>query len=169
VANYNFSKNETGHAVYSVEDEYLTTNSRENDFLFCEHTSYYNFMLQDEVQSLKIKLAEKNETFSQCVLRIIAEKQLTETSVYKNAYLDRKLFSKLRNDPNYQPSRNTALALGIALELDIDGMNDLLQKAGFHLSDTLPFDLVIRHCIERGIYSILAINEILFTLDLPLL
>lgn len=109
------------------------------------------------------------ETFQQMLLRYIDERHMSDVEVYKKANVDRKLFSKIRCNPDYRPSKKTALALAVALELNLDQTVDLLARAELALSPSIRFDLVIRYCIEREIYNIYDINALLFEYDLPLL
>ncbi len=113
-------------------------------------------------KSLKDIVQHVGENFQECLLRLIDERGLTDTAVYKKANLDRKLFSKIRCTRNYTPSKRTAVALAIALTLNLDQTVDLLGRAGIALSPGSKFDLIIEYCIENGIYDIYEINALLF-------
>lgn len=113
--------------------------------------------------------SELEESFSHMVLRKIDEKGMTDPECYKKANLDRKLFSKIRSHADYQPSRATALALGIALELPLAELQELLGKAGYTLSHARKGDLIVEYFVKKEIYDIYQINQVLFDFDEPLI
>ena len=110
-----------------------------------------------------------DEGFSQALLRMIDEKGMTDAQCYKKANVDRRLFSKIRSDPEYRPSKPTVFAFIMALELPMPEAKALLKKAGFALTRSSKLDVVMEYCIKTRFYDVLQINEVLYELDLPLL
>lgn len=106
--------------------------------------------------------------FSETLLALIDQQGLADAEVYHRANLSRQLFSKIRSNPAYRPTKPTAVALAMALELDVPATQDLLSRAGLTLSRTSKFDVIVRFFLERGIYDIYRLNEALFAYDQPL-
>jgi len=120
-------------------------------------------------KSLKDLIDQAGETFQEMLLRKMKEKGLSAPEVYKKANLDKKLFSKIRNNPDYVPKKQTAVALAIALKLNLDETADLIGRAGLAFSPSSKFDLIITYCIEHHNYDMFEINALLFDYDQPLL
>ena len=129
-----------------------------------EEASPLPFELDDE-ESLLYALSNTEDTFSESLLKLIDESGLTDAQVYKKANIDRRLFSKIRKNKDYTPSKYTFLSLAIALELDINKTKHLLRKAGFALSHSNKFDIIIEYFISNNTYDIYTINEVLFAFD----
>ncbi len=104
-------------------------------------------------------------TFVDILTRYINEKGWRDSRVYKAVQMDRRLFSKIMSDRNYKPSKDTAIALVIALELSLKQANDLLSRAGYTLSHSSKRDVIIEYFIREGIYKLSDINEVLYRLD----
>ena len=114
-----------------------------------------------------VEQAEQEETFSQVLLRMIRERRLTEPEVYNAVFMDRRLFNKIRNTPEYQPNLRTALMLAIALRLNLEETKEFIGKAGFSLSPWRKFDVIVEYFIINENYDIFEINEMLAEFDLP--
>ena len=126
-------------------------------------------LVHKKKRTLDEVLEQTDETFQQMLLRLIQEKGMTNAQAYKKANQDKKLFSKIKGNVDYQPKKTTAVAFAIALELNLDQTKDLLGRAGYALSNSNKFDIAIMFFIENQIYDIFKVEEGLFDHNLPLL
>jgi len=119
--------------------------------------------------SLANLMENLDEPFSTTLLRLIDATGKRDSDVYRRANIDRRLFSKIRSNETYSPSKPTVLAFAVALELNLDQTEDLLERAGFALSRSRKFDVIVEYFIQSRKYDIFQINEVLFNYDQPLL
>ena len=110
-------------------------------------------------------LKKTDAGFSETLLKLIDQSGKKDSQIYTRANLTRQHFSKIRNNPNYKPTKATALALALALELDLEQTKDLIGRAGYALTDSSKFDVIIKYFIEHGIYDVLSINVFLYDFD----
>ena len=120
-------------------------------------------------KSLEDIVLKVGENFREMLFRLIDERGLSDSEVYKKANIDRKLFSKIRCNEDYIPKKQTVLAFVFALELNLDETVDLISRAGMALSPGSKFDLILSYCIENGIYDLFEVNSLLFEYGQPLL
>lgn len=113
-------------------------------------------------------MSQMDETFSQRLLRMIKERKMSESEAYKKAFVDRRHFAKIKKDEYYAPSKKTVLAFAIALELTLDETKDLLRSAGYALSRSSKFDIIVVYFLENRNYNMFDINEVLYEYDQPI-
>lgn len=132
----------------------------------------YSLSVSDErLNEIKKEIKEKvlETDFRMLLFSYIDKKDLKDSTVYKKAHIDKRLFSKIRSDINYHPSKNTVIALALALELSITELEELLKSASYSLPTNNYFDIAIRYCFDKKIYDIEQVNDILYSCDLQLL
>ena len=164
------------YAVESYIDEnYAETHYLRRQEMFCadcqptQKRSFAKKELMESSKVLKDYIEELDEPFNITLLRLIDAKGKSDSEVYKRANIDRKLFSKIRTGKGYMPSKRTILALAVSLELTLEETDDLLERAGYALSHSQKFDVIVEFFIVNGKYDIFEINEVLFKYDQPLL
>lgn len=119
--------------------------------------------------SLEEKLKQADAGFAETLLKLIDKTGRKDSDIYKRANLSKQHFSKIRNNPDYKPTKPTAIALALALELDLDATKDLIGRAGYALTNSSKFDLIIQYFIEQGKYNVVEINTALYDFDQRLL
>ena len=119
--------------------------------------------------SLDDMLQKTDAGFSETLLKLIDRTGKKDAEIYKKANIDRKLFSKIRSNPAYKPSKATALAFAVALELDLDETRDFIGRAGYALSHSSKFDIIVEFFILQKNYNVMELNETLFAFDQPLI
>lgn len=152
---------------YSLSSESRSKRKLSSDdlpsYLLSESSEASNMSIYSEsCRTLEDTLKHTEDTFQETVLHLIDSKGLKDSDVYNKAHIDRRLFSKLRSNKNFRPSKKTAISLCFGLELNIDDSLDLLEKASYTLSYSSKFDLIIRYFLEQKNYDLDIVNKALY-------
>jgi len=183
---YSFSQKLFNDIQSFIDDDYV--DGHEDDFLFdeiecsladepiCCRQAPRPMMDAKELplgsarnKSLGEYMRDMDKCFQEKLFDLIDQSGMTDVECYKRANVDKRTFSKIKSNKNYKPSKQTAIAFAIALQLDLEGTQDLLATVGFTLSRSNVFDKIIRYFIQNGNYNIFEINEALFEFDQVLL
>ena len=161
-------------AMYGVAKEIRRSRNRRQDMEICENAVLRESlpcapMAAAKAASLEDMLKQADAGFTETLLKLIDQTGKKDSEIYKKALLTKQHFSKIRNNPNYKPTKPTAIALAFALELDLEATKDLIGRAGYALTNSSKFDLIIRYFIEQGNYNVVEINIALYEFDQPLL
>ena len=162
-------------AVYGVAEEIRRSRSRRRrDMEICESAVLRESlpcapMAASKAASLEDMLKQADAGFTETLLKLIDQTDKKDSEIYKKALLTKQHFSKIRNNSNYKPTKPTAIALALALELDLEATKDLIGRAGYALTNSSKFDLIIRYFIEQGNYNVVEINIALYEFDQNLL
>ena len=146
--------------------------SRRRDMEICESSTVMEereAYAPIKALSLEDMLKEADAGFTETLLKLIDKTGKKDSQIYKKALLSKQHFSKIRNNPDYKPTKPTAIALALALELDLEETKDLIGRAGYALTNSSKFDLIIRYFIENKNYNIVEINMALYEFDQALL
>lgn len=149
--------------------DYLKENLKEKETLPHSLMKKEAISLDRKNASLEEQLKHLDESFPEALMRLIREKKRKDSDVYKRANVDRKFFSKIKNKKNYIPKKNICLAFAIALELTLEETTALLKRAGYALSRSNLFDVIVEYFILNRKYDVIEINEVLFHYDQPIL
>ena len=148
----------------NLEQEPLKSRAFKVDKLFEE--SYYESEYSIKKTSINldeyIEKEQQESKFQKLLFKYIDSKDLKDSDVYNKVGIDRRLFSKIRTDQNYHPSKDTVILLSLALELNEDEMLSLLNSASYTLPKNNVYDLIIRFCFINKIYDVREVNNLLY-------
>lgn len=150
---------------------YINNNFEKDTLLFrqMKKSLYYEDSRDYQIESSNISEFINNQKednkFQKLLFKLIDERNLKDSDVYNKANIDRRLFSKIRSNENYHPSKETIILLGLSLELNESEIINLLQSASYSLPKNNYFDLIIRFCFLNKIYNVNDVNELLYDYD----
>ena len=150
---------------------YINNNFEKDTLLFrqMKKSLYYEDSRDYQIESSNINEFINNQKednkFQKLLFKLIDERNLKDSDVYNKANIDRRLFSKIRSNENYHPSKETIILLGLSLELNESEIINLLQSASYSLPKNNYFDLIIRFCFLNKIYNVNDVNELLYDYD----
>lgn len=161
---------ETGKTAAPIENVVKESAPPDFDITTAKRKKITRPMSEVTISNRKIEdlMSQMEETFSQRLIRMIKERNMTESEAYKKAFVDRRHFAKIKKDEYYAPSKKTVLAFSIALELTLDETKDLLRSAGYALSRSSKFDIIVVYFLEHHHYDMFEINEVLYEYDQPI-
>ena len=162
-------------AAYGAVPENRRRIRRRRDMEACESSAMLGELMPcapqavPKAMSLEDMLKQADAGFTETLLNLIDKSGKKDSEIYKKANLSKQHFSKIRNNPNYKPTKPTAIALALALELSLEDTKDLIGRAGYALTNSSKFDLIIRYFVEQGNYNVVEINLALYEFDQSLL
>lgn len=142
------------------EQEQIELFIENNDLILniCEDSEIYSLGLVQE-----LKNAPLTKTFQELLFNFIDNSNLTDVEVYKKAYINRRLFSRIRSDKNYHPSFGTITLLSLALNLNIEKYEQLLNSASYCLPTNTYYGITIKYCFEHKIYDVIDANNLVYS------
>ncbi|RFU68566.1 hypothetical protein [Bacillus sp. V59.32b] len=149
--------------IFIEMQEYVQSHLDRLEFVLSEAISIESEIILDDKHQNELEdfiKTNRKPLFNQVLFSFIEKTGASDPEIYNKAGIDRKLFSKIRNS-NYRPGKNTVIALALALELNIEETDSLLSSAGYSLSDSDTYDLVLQFCLEKKIYTIHDVNQAL--------
>lgn len=155
--------------IYGGSEECYLRNRYEKRSVCEVRETYMAAPCTSAPMSLDDYIKEKDAGFTETLLELIKKSGQKNATIYKKANISKQHFSKIINNPNAKPSKPTAIALALALELDLEATKDLIGRAGYALTNSSTFDLIIRYFIEHKQYNVIEINIALYEFDQSLL
>lgn len=123
----------------------------------CDEAPYFDFEEQHE-SKLQERMRHMSDTYSEYLMYLIQERNMENAEVWKRAIVDKKIFSKIKNNANYHPNKLTALCLCVGAKLNLDESKDLLARAGYALSPCNKTDIIFSYFIENEIYDMIELD-----------